>query len=239
MDYGTLFFANIASVTVFTACICMLAWHNRAVIGMKWFAGAMVVGLVKLILQGLDGKVPVVLSAMVANELYLIATVLQLIGVHWFVVREPIRRRWPFFAIGAALTAYTAMFLGRIPYCANVMNLPNVLVCGLSAWILLKNGRATVSRVAAAVLCGQTIVMAYRAVLTDLRYVKPWATVHAQEDPQWLYSLAILAFLATCMVMCDLWFLVVELGKELERQARTDPLTGALNRNGAMPATRT
>ena len=72
--------------------------------------------------------------------------------------------------------------------------------------------------------------MAYRAWLTNMRYIRPWETVHAQTDPRWLYSLALLAFLATCMVMCDLWYLVNELSRVLAFQARTDPLTGALNR---------
>jgi diguanylate cyclase (GGDEF)-like protein len=45
-----------------------------------------------------------------------------------------------------------------------------------------------------------------------------------------MYSLAAMAFLATFMVMCDLWFLVTELQRELAEQARTDPLTGAMNR---------
>ena len=39
-----------------------------------------------------------------------------------------------------------------------------------------------------------------------------------------------MAFLATFMVMCDLWFFVTELDRELAEQARTDHLTGALNR---------
>jgi diguanylate cyclase (GGDEF)-like protein len=39
-----------------------------------------------------------------------------------------------------------------------------------------------------------------------------------------------MAFLATCMVMCYLWFLVTELERELAEQVRTDPLTGAMNR---------
>ena len=72
--------------------------------------------------------------------------------------------------------------------------------------------------------------MAYRAWLTNMRYIRPWETVHAQSDPRWLYSLAAAAFLATCMVMCYLWYLVTELGRVLAEQARTDSLTGALNR---------
>jgi diguanylate cyclase (GGDEF)-like protein len=73
-------------------------------------------------------------------------------------------------------------------------------------------------------------VAAYRAVLTNLSYMRPWETVNAHADPRWMYSLAGMAFLATCMVMCDLWFLVTELQRELAEQARTDPLTGAMNR---------
>jgi len=64
---------------------------------------------------------------------------------------------------------------------------------------------------------------------SNLHYVRPRETVHAQGDLHLLHSPAILAFLATCMVMCDLWFLVNELSKELERQARTDPLTRLLS----------
>jgi hypothetical protein len=58
MDYGTFFLTNIASVTVFTVCIGVLAWYDRRVTGMMWFVGAQILGLVKLILQGLEGKVP-------------------------------------------------------------------------------------------------------------------------------------------------------------------------------------
>jgi diguanylate cyclase (GGDEF)-like protein len=217
-------------MTVFTACVCLLAWRNRDVVGMRWFAGGLFVGLVKLILQGLEGKVPAVLGSMVPNELYLISSLLQLIGFHWFVVRRPFRHRWPFVVLGLSLAVYTAMFLGKIPYSGNVINLPNVLVCGASAWMLFKHGRAAVSRTAAVIVSAQAGVMAYRAVLTNFRYIRPWETVHAQTDPRWLYSLAVAAFLATCMVMCYLWYLVTELSRVLAEQARTDSLTGALNR---------
>jgi diguanylate cyclase (GGDEF)-like protein len=233
MDYGTFFFANIASVSVFTVCICLLAWYNRHVVGMSWFAGGMIVGLVKLILQGLEGKVPPVLSSMLANELYLVSFTMQWMGLRWFVLHKPMRSRWPWIGLALVLTAYTGLYLGKVPYTGNVINIPFVVVCGASVWILLRYGRqpfAAVSRVAAVVLCGAMCVAAYRAALTNLRYIRPWETVHAQTDPRWLYSLAGMAFFATCMVMCDLWFLVTELSRELAEQARTDSLTGALNR---------
>jgi len=233
MDYGTFFFANIASLTVFTVSISLLAWYNRRVLGISWFAGGLIVGLVKLVLQGLEGKVSPILCNMTANELYLVSFMMQMTGLHWFVARRPMRSWWPFYAIGLMLAAYTIMFLFKIPYSGNVINLPFIAVCGASAWILFKYGRrpfATVSRVSAFVLCAEMSVAAYRAVLTNMWYTRPWETVHAQTDPRWLYSLAAMAFLATIMVMCYLWFLVTELGRELAVLARTDPLTGVLNR---------
>jgi diguanylate cyclase (GGDEF)-like protein len=233
MDYGTYFFANIASVTVFTVSMSLLAWYNRRVEGIRWFAGGLIVGLAKLILQSLEGRVAVGLSSMTANELYLVSFMMQFMGLRWFVVRKPMRSRWPFVALGVVLAVYTVLFLLRVPYSGNVLNIPFVVVCGASAWILLKYGRgqfAVVSRVSAVFLGAEMSVAAYRAVLTNLSYRRPWETVRAQNDPRWMFSLAAMAFLATCMVMCDLWFLVTELEKELAEQARTDALTGAMNR---------
>jgi diguanylate cyclase (GGDEF)-like protein len=233
MDYGTFFFTNIASVIVFTACISLLAWYNRRVTGIVWFAGGLIAGLTKLILQGLEGKVPTVLSGMAANELYLVSIMMQFMGLRWFVVRKPMRSRWPWIAIGLALAAYTTMFLLRVPYTGNVVNIPFIVVCGASAWMLFKHGCGpftAVSRVYGVVLSLAVLVAGYRAILTNLRYMRPWETVNAHKDPRWLYSLAGMAFLATFMVMCDLWFLVTELERELAQQARTDPLTGAMNR---------
>jgi hypothetical protein len=233
LNYETFFFANIVSVTVFTVSVCLLAWNNRKVTGMKWFAGGMVAGLGKLVLQGLEKKIHPIFSDMVAQELYLLSFVMLLLGLRWFVRRKPIRHWWPFVAIGLALATYTIMFLGNVRYSSNVINIPNIIVCGTAAWILFKYGSGpftAVARVTGVIMCADAVVMSYRAALTDMLYTRPWETVNAQSDPRWLYSLAAMAFLATCTVMCVLWFLVTELSKELAEQARTDPLTGALNR---------
>jgi diguanylate cyclase (GGDEF)-like protein len=130
------------------------------------------------------------------------------------------------------LAAYTFTFLAKIPYTGNVINLPFVALCGLSARTLWKNRKGqfiTVARISTAILSAQMCVAAYRAILTNIRYAQPWKTVIAHSDPRWLYSLAAMAFLAACMAMCEMWFLVTELQGELARRARTDPLTGALN----------
>ena len=233
MDYGTFFFTNIASVTVFTVCVGVLAWYNRRATGMLWFAGAQVVGLIKLILQGLEGKAPAIWTSMTANELYLVSMAMQWMGMYWFVVRKPFRYRRLWIPIGLVLAAYTFTYLAKISYTGNVMNLPFVALCGFSAWTLWKHRGgpfAVVARVSTAVVSGQMCVAAYRAILTNMSYAQPWKTVDAHSDPRWLYSLAAAAFLAACVAMCEMWFLVTELQGELAIRARTDPLTGALNR---------
>ncbi len=233
MDYGTFFFTNIASVTVFTVCVGVLAWYNRRATGMLWFAGAQVVGLIKLILQGLEGKAPAIWTSMTANELYLVSMAMQWMGFYWFVVRKPFRYRRLWIPIGLVLAAYTFTYLDKISYTGNVINLPFVALCGFSAWTLwrYRSGPfAAVARVSAMVVSGQVCVAAYRAILTNLSYAQPWKTVDAHSDPRWLYSLAAAAFFAACVAMCEMWFLVTELQGELAERARTDPLTGALNR---------
>jgi diguanylate cyclase (GGDEF)-like protein len=233
MDYGTFFFTNIAMVTVFTVSIGVLAWYNRRATGMLWFAGAQVVGLIKLILQGLEGKAPAIWTSMTANELYLVSMAMQWMGLYWFVVRKPFPHRRLWIPIGVVLSAYTFTYLFKISYTGNVINLPFVALCGFSAWTLWKYRSgpfAVVARVSVAVVSGQMCVAAYRAILTNMSYAQPWKTVDAHSDPRWLYSLAAAAFLAACVAMCEMWFLVTELQGELATRARTDPLTGALNR---------
>jgi diguanylate cyclase (GGDEF)-like protein len=233
MEYGTFFFTNIASVTVFTVCIGVLAWYNRRATGMLWFAGAQVVGLIKLILQGLEGKAPAIWTSMTPNELYLVSIAMQWMGLYWFVVRKPFRYRRLWIPISLVLAAYTFAYLVKISYTGNVINLPFVALCGFSAWTLWKyrSGQfGAVARVSVVAISGQMAVAAYRAVLTNMSYAQPWKTVDAHHDPRWLYSLAAAAYLSACVAMCEMWFLVTELQGELALQARTDSLTGALNR---------
>jgi diguanylate cyclase (GGDEF)-like protein len=87
-----------------------------------------------------------------------------------------------------------------------------------------------VSQWTAGFVIAEMLVYGYRAIITNLSYSQPWMTNTAQQDPRWNYSLMAMMFLSTCVLMCDLWFFVVELQRELITRARTDSLTGALNR---------
>jgi diguanylate cyclase (GGDEF)-like protein len=233
MDYRTFFFTNVVSVSAFAVCLGVLALRNRRVTGLKWLAAALLVAVAKLVMQGLEGRTSPLISDMLTNESYPVSFILQFMGLRWFLVRKPLQSRWPWWLLGFLIVLYTGLFLARVPYSGNVMDIFFVGICAASAWMLLSNGRepfVAVSRAAAAILIADFFVSGYRAVLTNINYKRPWETVNAQADPRWLYSLACMAFLATLMMMCDIWFVVTELDRELVVQARTDPLTGALNR---------
>lgn len=233
LDYRTLFLTNVAFLTVYTVAASVLAVQNRKVKGFSLIACGLTIGLVKVILQGLEGLIPTVFSALAANELYLLSFVFQMLGLRWFVDKSPLRLGWAAGLLVSLLSLYTVLYLYRVSYIANLMNVPVIVVLGVTAWMLFRHGHglfSNVSHCAVVFLLGEMGVSFYRAVLTNQRYTMPWKVVSAQHDPHWLFSLMAMMFLSTCLVMCDFWFLVTELKCELVQQATSDPLTGALNR---------
>ena len=233
MDYRTLFFTYLASLTVYVAFACLLALRNRKVHGLCWIAIGLLLNLFKVILQSLEGHIPHVLSSLVTNEIYFCSFIMQMLGLRWFVDRTPLRPRWPLWVAASLGVVYAVLYAFRIPYIANLINIPVIVFLGVTGWVLLRHGRGLffqVSRWTAVFVFGQMLVSLYRAVLTDIRYAMPWKVIDAQRDPHWLYSLMAMMFFTTCVVMCDIWLFTVELQRELILQSRTDALTGALNR---------
>jgi diguanylate cyclase (GGDEF)-like protein len=233
MDYRTLFFTYLAFLMVYAAFAILLALRNPKAKGLCWFAAALGVAFVKFGLQGLEGHIPAVFSSLVANELYLIFFVLQMLGLRWFVSRTPLVHRWPLWISAALAVLYIPLYFRHVLYIANLLNIPILIILGATIWVLVMRGRGlfeTVSRLTAIFVGGQFLVSFYRAVLTNLRYAEPWLVVHGETDMRWVYSLMAMMFFSTCVTLCAFWFFVVELQRELIVQSRTDALTGALNR---------
>ena len=233
MDYRTLFLTYLAFLTVFTAFAGSLAWRNRGVRGLSWIAAGLGLLLIKVVLQGLENHVSNIFSALIANDIYVIAFLFQYLGLRWFVTREPFRSRWPIIAVFGLIATYTAMFLLRVPHIGNITNGISLVILWFTARTLLRHGKGlffNVSRWTTVFIIAEFGAYFYRAVLTEMAYSRPWMVNAGQRDPRWIYSLMAMMFLSVCVFMCDLSFLVVELQRELIEQAHTDVLTGALNR---------
>jgi len=233
MDYRTLFLTFLASLSVYTACACLLAWRNPSVRGLSWIAGSLAAMLGALVLQGFEGRIPTFLSSFISNELYLPCFAMQFLGLRWFVDRTPFPSRWPLRAIGFLAALYAALYFFHVGYVANVVNIPVVFLLGATGYILLRHGRGIfgqASRWSAVWLFAEMCTYLHRTSLTNRVYADPWLVSGRQHDPRWLHSLMALMFVSTCVVMCYFWLFVLELQSELIEQARTDALTGALNR---------
>jgi diguanylate cyclase (GGDEF)-like protein len=233
MDYRTLFITFIASFTVYTVCACALAWRNREMHGLLWIAAGMSCAWVAVVLQGLEGSISTVYTSFLSNELYFPAYAVQMLGLTWFVDRRLIRLKESLVVGGGFAVLYAVLYALRVPYVANVINGPTIGFIAGTAWIMVRRGKdgfLLVSRVTAVLLVCEALVLSYRAILMNYTYADPWLVSGHQRDPRWAYSMMMLIFFTTCVVMCCFWFFVVEVQSELVQQARTDGLTGALNR---------
>jgi len=159
----------------------------------------MVVGLVKLVLQGLEGNISPVLGGMVTNELYLVSFVMQLLACAGLCCASRFGNGGPSPPSGLLWWSIPSCFSTKSRTSAMSSTFPNIVVCGAAAWILLKHGRgpfAAVARVTAVILVADAVIMTFRAVLTDMFYRQADLTDRAHTDPKWVYSLAGMAFLA-------------------------------------------
>ena len=233
MDYRTLYLFDGVSLAIYAVAMTLLAIKNKNIRGMRLFAGAVLIDVGKTVLQGLRGQVPAYVSGMLANELNILSFLAMYLGFHWFVVRTPPRSRIAGCLLAGTMVLYAALFLAHAPYTFALAVAPVLVLCGLSAWKLLKQvdkSFKTVSQVAAAVLCVHIAVVVYRAVLVLANYGTPATSVLGRNDPRLLYSMLAIMLLNGCLVMTYVWFCVTTIQGRLARFAQTDALTGVLNR---------
>lgn len=251
MDYRTLFISDLTSHVIYMIALCALAVGNRRVRGLRWFAACLLVDVLKVVMQSLRGFHPLPLTTFLAvfvgNELNDFSFIAMYLGYRWFLLRQPLghqplgqpalprqpqRSRLGLGLLLGSMALYGVVLLLHTPWIFFFAILPVFVACVLSVVLLLRTPRGpffVVSRVTAAIFGLQILVMAYRTVLITLDFSGP--NIHApMTDPRWLVSMMLLTMLDSCFVATFLWFYVVELQATLRHQARTDNLTGALNR---------
>ena len=238
MDYRTLFISDLTSLAIYTIALCLLALFNRRIRGLQWFAIGLLVAILKTGFQSLRGLPPVGLTTMlsipVANALNGLSFFSLYLGYRWFLLRQPLRNWLIPSAILGWIPIYFVVFERHSTWSFAISMMPVFASCLFSAGLMVRRRfQAQFSAVTQATLLFlvlQIVIAGYRTVLIT-RGAFHGASRVAPSDPRWLYSMLLLTFLDTGFVATYLWLYVIEVQAALRRQARTDSLTGALNRH--------
>jgi diguanylate cyclase (GGDEF)-like protein len=231
MDYRTLFIFDIVSLTVYTVAITTVAFRNRRMIWLGWFAASMLLELTQTTLQGMMGHGSQDLTVLLPGLLNAASFFAMFKGFRWLMLREPPKTWLGPILLGVALFTYAGLYLLRAPNAFAIGMAPVFVSSGLSLGLLLKLGGRhlkVVSRVTACVLFLYMCVIIYRLVLisSDAYAIQPSDV----KDARGLYSLLAMMGLGACLALTYLWFYAAEIYADLARTARLDPLTGVLNR---------
>jgi diguanylate cyclase (GGDEF)-like protein len=131
------------------------------------------------------------------------------------------------------MVLYAVLFFAKAPYNFLASVVPVLVLCWLAIRLLLKDGDKsfrTVSRVAAAILCLDIVVILYRTSLAVVGYGSQLTNAGNFNNPHLLYPILAEMLLNGFLVMTYMWFCVTEMQGALTRFAGTDALTGVLNR---------
>ena len=236
LDYHTLYFGDLISYIVFSISLSLIGWRFRRMRGMRWFALSLGLTVVKTLLQTMRGRAPVALTILLANQLNVLSFVCMYLGFYWFCIRRNVPWGVLSFVGFVTVVIYPIAFGYGVSYHFVVGMSPVFLVCILSIIMLLQQQDTLFripARIGAVMLTAHVIVLFYRTILIGFLYKKAPVT-YAMSDQRWLYSYAaIMAIdMGLPLVYCSL--MVVEMQRDLHREASTDPLTGVRNRRALL-----
>lgn len=231
LDIRTLTFNLLLFALVFAVGMYLVQRSQPGVRGLRWWAAANAVGGVGFMLLSLRGAIPDFLSIVVANSLLLAALFCFHEGIARFL-RMPNRMPW----LGPLLVTILALLLFRYAYILPSLptrivvvtlltSIPAVMAARLLTLDLPPKLRSSYWFTASAFIQFAVFSLG-RAAYT---LATPPADLMSAGPVHALYFLSIF-FLLVVATFGSLWMTTVFLAMELERQARTDPLTGAMNR---------
>jgi diguanylate cyclase (GGDEF)-like protein len=241
VDLKTSFVFLFLSLALYSVVLVSMALADRRLVGARWLAYAVLIDLVKTVLQGMAGTIPPVLSTMVADELNLAAFFSMYMGFRWFVLRTPLRSTLGPVTLLITMALYCAMYLLRLPYGFLVVSLPVLWMCGatIRQMLVQKEERFRLPvRIAIPLLLTHIILLWYRMALSVLlqRQSGSWTSPvsYSINDPRWTFSTLSIIILSTCLVIMYVWFAAAEIYSTVEASAGMDALTGCMNRRSLM-----
>lgn len=248
MDLRTSFVFLFLSLVLYSVVLVSMALSDRRLVGARWLAYAVLIDLVKTVLQGMAGTIPPLLSTMAANELNLAAFFSMYMGFRWFVQREPPRSKGGPVTLLIAMAVYCAMYVLRVPYGFLVASVPVLWMCGVTIRLMLRQKEERFRlpvRIAIPLLLTHMLLLWYRMALSVgiqlmQRQSGDWASRITDGindpigDPRWTTSTLSIIILSTCLVMTYVWFTSAEIYNTVEASAGVDALTGCMNRRSLM-----
>lgn len=231
LDIRTLNFALLLFALVFAVGLFLMQRglpHSR---GVRWWAAANAAAGIGFLLIALRGIIPDALSIIVSNALLLLAQCFFREGVARFRHR-PHGRPWLGIALMTVLMPLLAYHLYVAPSVAARIVAATLIIsvpAALTFWLLVHNvpRRLRPSHWFTAAAFGQLLIMAALRIADTL--IHPPDNLMTAGPMHALYFMSILFLLVVSTFGC-VWMVTTYQDIELERQARTDPLTGAMNR---------
>ncbi|MBX6362691.1 MAG: GGDEF domain-containing protein [Gemmatimonadetes bacterium] len=235
MDIRTLLVCELTLLGLSSVSLVAIRATTPGLRGTGWLAACTLTATVGVALVAARGHIPAGWSVVAGNGLIVVAAGLQHGAVSAFFGRDRVR-----LGPSAALVAATAGGLAYYTFVVDapaprivVLSLALALQIGWTAALLLREARASEASTPVFAFGSALALFAalnvLRLALTLTRGAP--ADFMANDSVQALSLLGLLVGTA-CVAFGFLWMTSARLVAELHHQARTDPLTGLLNRRG-------
>lgn len=236
MDVRTLFNANLVLIIGYGIALWMLARTQPYLGGVRWMTRAYAVGATGMFLLGMVHRSPYTFTVAAGGSMVVLMAVFVHFAMEEFAGNPRIWRRADFVVIGA--TPALLLWFSFADYSAEARIISFSLAVAtemiLAALALLppaRNYQDVSIWAMIALACTVAVSNLGRVVLTVIR--GPASPMIFDNPPE-----AVFMFIAMLVTAGGafgfIWMTTARLRKELELQARTDSLTGLLNRRALM-----
>ncbi len=231
LDIRTLIFMLLVFGGTFAVGMYFVQRGQPAMRELRWWAGAYASGALGFLLLSLRGLIPDFLSVVIANDLLLVGQIYFRRGATLFC-QKPEPPKWIDPALLVILTLFLIQYTHVTPNMAIrtiAVTLITTIPSTVSAWLLMNEVsprlRPSYWFTGIAFLQSSLVSVARAAYTflyppTDLMGAGPWHT---------LSFLSIILLFVAAAFGC-VWMISIRQTISLEQQARTDPLTGTMNR---------